>query len=441
MGKVFFKSRFYFILSGIIALFLFSYAFSQLFLVSQLVLTGFAIVVVVDFIMLYNAKPKIEAKRELGEKLSLGDDQSIHYEIINQSAFELNGHLVDELPKQLQYRDSIAQFDLPKDRETEHNLTIRPTVRGVYYFGNLYVYISSSLFSLIEVACVFDLGEEIKVVPSVIQMKKYEMKVFSKTASASGVRKIRQLGENDEFEQIRAYAEGDNIKAINWKATSRLNKIMINQFQNSKSQNVYCLVDKGRSMKMPFDELTLLDHSINSALVISNIVLRKYDRAGLITFSNKMGAMIKAESRGSQLERIMDQLYKQKTAYHESSFELLNIAVRKKISRRSILILFTNFENQQDFQRNLPYLKALNKRHLLLVVFFINTALEETSEMPCKTEEDIYLQTFARRIMLEKELIKIELGSNGIQSILTKPNELSINVINRYLEFKAKRML
>lgn len=216
---------------------------------------------------------------------------------------------------------------------------------------------------------------------------------------------------------------------------------MINQYQNTKSQNVYCIVDKGRSMKMPFEGLTLLDYAINSALVISNIVLRKYDRIGLITYSDKIGALLKSDSKHSQLEAIMDSLYKQKTEFKETSYELLNVVSRKKISRRSLLILFTNFETRQDFLRNLAYLKSINRYHLLLVVFFENTELLEASETRAVTEDQIYFQTFARRLSIEKEQIRSELISNGIQTILTKPQDLSINVINKYLEFKAKRML
>ena len=256
----------------------------------------------------------------------------------------------------------------------------------------------------------------------------------------AGIRRIRQIGENDEFEHIRSYMQGDNIKAINWKATSRKNQLMVNQFQNSRSQMIYSIIDKGRSMKMPFNGLTLLDHSVNAALVISNIILRKHDRAGLITFSEKIGSIVKAEANQSQLEKISSALYKQKTSFLESNFELMFYTLRRHLSRRSIIFFYTNFETPLDLKRNLAYLKSLNKKHLLVVISFVNTELIESSEMICRNKSDIYFKTFAQKALADKEKIMDQLTIHGIQSILTRPQDLNINVINKYLEIKAKRM-
>lgn len=285
-----------------------------------------------------------------------------------------------------------------------------------------------------------DCEEEVSVYPSFIQMRKYELQVFSQTASLAGIRRVRQIGENDEFEHIRNYVQGDNIRSINWRATSRKGELMINQYENSKSQMVYTIVDKGRSMKMPFDGMTLLDYAINSSLVLSNIVLKKYDNIGLITFSDKIGAIIKASSQQKHLQKIAGHLYNQNTGFKESNFELLFHTLRSQISRRSILLFFTNFEQPTDLQRNLKYLKALNKKHLLVVILFKNTELESAKDMKTVKLKDIYYKTFVQRATIEKEKISDTLIANGIQTILTAPEDLSVNVVNKYLEIKAKRL-
>jgi len=152
-------------------------------------------------------------------------------------------------------------------------------------------------------------------------MKNMELQVFSKTATLAGIRKVREIGENDEFEQIRNYIVGDNVKSINWRATSRQGELMVNQYENSKSQQIFCIIDKGRSMKMPFDDLTLLDYAINTTLVTSNIILRKYDKIGLITFGNRIGHVINADAQSGQLQKITKALYDQQTDFQESNFE------------------------------------------------------------------------------------------------------------------------
>jgi len=271
-------------------------------------------------------------------------------------------------------------------------------------------------------------------------MRQYELQVFSKTAILAGIRQIRKIGENDEFEHIKPYQIGDNIKSINWKATSRKNQLMVNQYQNTRSQTVYCIVDKGRSMKMPFLGMTLLDHAVNSALVISNIILKKYDKAGLITFSDKLGSIVRAKAMTGQLESISKQLYSQKTAFRESNFELLYYTCRQQITRRSILLFFTNFEQMVDLDRSLPYISRMGKKHLMVVILFINTEILTAAEAECHTKSNIYRKTFAEKALAEKIKIARTLNIHGIQTILTRPEDLSINVINKYLEIKNKRM-
>lgn len=370
----------------------------------------------------------------------MGDNQKINYKIENDLPIPIELEIFDEFPQQLQVRDFSKLMNIRPQKEERYHHFIRPLSRGNYNFGDIHAYYSNFYIGFVQRKISFDASIDVAVVPSIIQMKKAELQVFSKTATLAGIRKIRKIGENDEFEHIRTYMQGDNIRAINWKATSRKNQLMVNQFQNSRSQMIYSIIDKGRAMKMPFNGLTLLDHSINAALVISNIILRKHDKAGLITFSEKIGSMIKAESSTSQLEKISTALYRQKTSFLESSFELLFYTLRRQLSRRSILFFYTNFETPLDLERNLPFLKSLNKKHLLVVISFINTELIESSEMICETKSDIYFKTFAQRTLIQKEKTMDQLTIHGIQSILTKPEDLNINVINKYLEIKAKRM-
>ena len=438
--QLYIKNRFFVAMGICVFVFILSHSFEGLFIWSKWLLFFCLFLAFIDYLILVFIQDKITISREVNEKLSMGDLQKIRYKIENQLPFPVEIEIFDEFPPQLQERNFSKELPLNPKKEERYVHKIRPLSRGVYNFGNIQLFYSNRFLGLLERKITIEANEDVAVVPSIIQMKKAELQVFSKTATLAGIRKIRKIGENDEFEHIRSYMQGDNIKAINWKATSRKNQLMVNQFQNSRSQMIYSIIDKGRSMKMPFNGLTLLDHSINAALVFSNIVLRKHDKAGLITFSNKIGSMVKAESSVSQLEKISTALYHQRTGFLESSFELLFFTLRKQLSRRSILFFYTNFETSLDLERNLPYLRSLNQKHLLVVISFINTELIQSSEMVCETKSDIYFKTFAQRSLIEKEKIMDQLTIQGIQNILTKPKDLNINVINKYLEIKAKRM-
>jgi len=434
------KPLFYYLIGLSVVLFVLAFSWPKLFILAKISLLIIFIIAFLDAYILNKQKNKIHCTRQVLEKLSLGDDQQVKYTIENQSDLNLDVALFDELPFQFQYRKKITNNLIHAQEEIEDIFFIRPTERGVYNFGRLHCYISNPKIGLIQKRITINSPFTVEVHPSIIQMRKYELQVFSKTASLSGIRKVRKIGENDEFEHIRSYIQGDNIKSLNWKATSRKNQLMINQFQNSRSQMVYCIIDKGRSMKMPFYGLTLLDHAINSALVISNIILKKYDKVGLITFSDRIGAVVNAKATKNQLEYISRKLYDQKTGFKESNIELLFHTIRKQITRRSILLFFTNFEQTYDLNRNLSYLRSIAKKHLLIVILFQNTELVETSQMECEKKSDIYLKTFANRMLVEKKEIERKMNINGIQTILTKPEDLSINVINKYLEIKSKRM-
>lgn len=434
------KDRFFYVLAVAVAVFILGYSYSILFGLGQLLLIALILAAAIDWFTLRSVAKRITVTRQMNEKLSLGDSQKVEYQLNNTSKNNFHFQLIDEFPDQLQYRAKQESGIIQAEETIDIQTYIRPLVRGAYHFGKTNIYISSPLLGLIERRISMENEAMVKVVPSVIQMRKYALEVFAKTATMAGIRKVRTIGENDEFEQIRQYQQGDNFKSINWKASSRRNELMINQFQNTRSQNIYSIIDKGRSMKMPFNGMTLLDYAINTSLVISNIVLKKYDKAGLITFSEKIGQVVKSENLPKQLSLLSETLYNQKTGFKESNHELLFYYLRQHLKRRSILLYFTNFENIYDLEKNLDYLKSLNRRHLMVIIFFNNTELQAAKNKPIESISDIYVNTFAAKALMEKEQIRDRLKANGIQTILTEPENLSVNVINKYLEIKAKRM-
>ncbi|MDQ8014723.1 MAG: DUF58 domain-containing protein, partial [Flavobacterium nitrogenifigens] len=244
-----------------------------------------------------------------------------------------------------------------------------------------------------------------------------------------------------EFEQIKEYVQGDDLRTLNWKATAKRNSLMVNQFQDEKSQSVYMAIDKGRVMQMPFDGLSLLDYAINSALVLSNVILKKQDKAGLFSFSKKVENRVFAERRGSQMQKILETLYNVKTDFFESDYSRLYVDIKKNINQRSLIILYTNFETMDGLNRQLPYLKGIAKSHLLVVVFFSNTELNGIINKKTTTIQEVYDKVIAEKFMFEKRLIVNELKKYGIHSVLTQPENLTLDAINKYLEIKSRGIL
>ncbi len=315
--------------------------------------------------------------------------------------------------------------------------SLAPKERGSFQFSEAYVFLRSVL-GLAERRFIHPVSDQFHVYPSILQMRKYELLVFQQQKTGAGIKRIRRLGNATEFEQIRNYVPGDELKTINWKATSRKGELMVNQYQDEKSQSVYCVIDKSRTMQMTSQEMTLLDHSINSALVFANICLHKGDKVGLVSYSNKMGTQIPAERKPGQLRAIMEALYDQKTQFLDANFELLQSLVRQKIKTRSMILLFTNFENEYAMRRAMPYLLQINKQHLLVVLFFQNMELKALSEPKPENIKELYTGVVAEKMFTLKDRMAREMKQMGIQTILTNPEELSVQVINKYLELKAR---
>ncbi|MDB4089296.1 DUF58 domain-containing protein [Flavobacteriales bacterium] len=440
MKNLFLQNRLFVILLIIVVGFALSFGFSFLFPIFKVALLATVALLLVDIFILFFKKQIISVNREMSEQLSLGDINNVKLTISSSYTIPLDVEVIDELPFQLQKRDSSFSFTLSPSGIRTVLYTIEPKERGVYEFGNVNVYVSSVL-GLIQRRFSIDKTMKIGVYPSIMQMRKHDFQVFNKSSNAQGVKKIRRLGNTNEFEQIKEYVKGDNYRHINWKATSRRSKLMVNQYQDEKSQQIYFVIDKSRTMKMPFEGLTLLDYAINSSLVMSNVALKKGDKAGLITFSDKIGTQLKATKNSAQLRKIMELLYTQKTQFLEANYELLYQSIRQTVKGRSLLIMYLNFESFYSLKRALPILRRLNKSYLLVVVFFENTEITNATTIYCDNVSDIYLKTFAQKFTYEKKVMVQELRKFGIQSILSKPEDLSVNSINKYLELKSRGMI
>ena len=430
----------FWVLGVITCLFVLSFAVDALFPIAQILLALLAFLLLIDASLLFNAKLKVDGKRSTPKIMSLGNDQSIYWQFENNTSLPLRAKIIDELPYQLQIRNFGFKTKLLPKTSKEFSYQVRPVVRGIYKFGNVHLFLRTPI-GLAERKYIIRAEKEIPVYPSILDMKEYELTSISSRAGIQGIKKMRRIGHSFEFEQIKEYTQGDDYQSVNWKATSRTNKLMINQYEDEKSQQVYSLIDKSRVMRMPFDGLSLLDYAINTSLIISNTALRKHDKAGLITFSDKVGTIIKADKSRAQLKSILEALYKEKEGQLESNYELLYHITRQVIKVRSLIFLFTNFENIYSLKRILPILRRIAKKHLLVVVLFDNTEILEYVQKPAAIIEEIYCKTIGEKFIHEKhEVVKI-LRQYGIQTIRTQPHHLTVNTINKYLELKARGLI
>ncbi len=419
-------------------LFVLAFFWPLLLLPANILMLFLSIYLLIEALLLWQTKQGVQASRTVARRLSNGDDNPVGLEIANQYPVHISLKVIDELPIQFQRRDfALYHHQLASQQSTTLSYTLRPTERGLYQFGNLHLNVSIGLGLISRHYC-FVQPDEVAVYPSFAQVHKYELLAISNKLSEAGIKKIRRIGQNREFEQIKDYVQGDDIRSINWKATARRNQLMVNHYQDEKSQQIYCLIDKGRNMRQPFNGMTLLDYAINSALVLANIAVMQYDQPGLLTFRHQIDEIVPATRGRRQMQKFLETLYKQETGFEESDYQRLFIQVRQLIKQRSLLVLFTNFESLHTLQRALPALRQLAKTQVLLVVMFENTAINSYITRRPRSLEELYNQTVAEQFVYEKRLIVRELNKYGIYTVLSHPNQLTAAVINEYLALKAK---
>lgn len=439
LTPLFFGRRFYLVFSIIIACFLIAYASTIVFVLAKLLLLVFLLLVLLDYLVLFLTTKGVTGSRMLPSRFSLGDDNLVTVALNNNYQFSVHISAIDELPVQFQRRDFNLKTTIVAGVDNTVSYSLRPMQRGEYQFHLLNVFVSSPL-RLVVKRYRLSAPAMIKVYPSYQNLKKFELLASSNNLSEYGHRRIRKIGQSVEFEQIREYVNGDDIRTLNWKATARKGgQLMINNYTDEKSQQIYCLMDKGRVMKMPFEGMTLLDYSINAALMLTRVALIRQDKAGLLSFNDKIDQFVIAGRKQGQMNAILETLYDQDTKFAETDYEKVYGFVKSRILQRSLIVLFTNFESLSGLQRQIPYIRAIARNHLLLVVFFENTGLKALTGKTADDIETLYLRTIAGKFEYEKKQMVKELQQHGIFTILTTPQQLTVNAVNKYLELKARQ--
>lgn len=422
---------------SLVGVFVFGYFFPLFTEIGKIGTGLLAALAVVDVFMLYGRAGTLEAFRNAPERLSNGDANPIGLELRNGYDFPVQVQVIDETPFQFQLRDSVFSLALPAFGPASLEYMLRPVHRGKYVFGDIQAFVTSPLSLLVRRFSV-PAAQTIACYPSFMQMRKYQLLAVANRLSEVGVKRMRRLGNTSEFEQVKEYVIGDDFRTVNWKATARTGKLMSNQYTDERAQQVVILIDKGRTMKMPFEGMSLLDYSINAALVMAAIAIRKHDRAGLLTFSNTIDNFLQPNERPTHMGMVQEALYAQTTDFMEADYERLYTFVKRNVNRRSLLLLFSNFESMQSLERQLPYLVKLAKQHLLVVVLFENTELRALlTSNPANTEE-IYQKAIGEHFVYEKRLMVRELQRYGIHALLSTPQSLTVDTLNKYLEIKAR---
>ncbi len=440
LSPIFLTNRVFYLLGVVVATFALGYSWGFLVYVAWAQLALLFLACAGEIWLSYQMAAKLNAKRKVAPLFSLSDKNEVKIKLINENARLVNIRIIDELPIQFQMRDFELKETLKPNNSRWISYDLTPVIRGKFEFKDINILFLTPL-KLVEFRKRISRPQSVKVYPSFLQMQKFEMMAFSSVRQDEGIRRMRRIGHGYEFSDIRQYVIGDDTRAINWRASSRSMELMVNNYEDEKSQRVYAVIDNSRAMRMPFGGMSLMDYAINTSLSILNIALKNQDHSGLITFSKEVETFVPARKRNNQLNMILDALYNQQNSSYEANFAKLYQHIGTQVRNRSLLFLYTNFLSINALQRVLPVLKRMNRDHLVVVIFFENTELEDFRQKPINNTLDMASKVMADK--LTEELIQViyELRNAGIQAIKTRPEDLTTNTVSKYLELKSRGLI
>lgn len=416
-------------------LFILAFVVPSLFGVAKVLLWVLGIATLADVVVLYVAAGKMDAVRTCSERFSNGDENEVTVSFSNPYAFKVWVEVIDEMPVEFQMRDFVLREKLEAKEERVVSYTLVPKRRGLYHFDRIRLFFSTPL-GLYQRRFTQGTPCDVKVYPSFVHLSFYSLLAIHHRLNEVGIKRVRQVGADTEFDQIKDYVQGDDYRNINWKASARANSLKVNVYQQERSQQLYSIIDKGRMMQQTYNGMTFFDYAINATLAISHVALKKEDKAGIISFDKTVDGYVPAMNRGAQMQKLMEELYGESTIFSESDYSALASAVRQKITKRSLIVLYSNFATMNQLKRELPYLHQISMHHKLIVVLFKDREMDDFVARQPKDAEEYYQQNMVETYIEEKDLIAKTLRQNGILTLQTLPENLSVNVINKYLEVR-----
>lgn len=318
--------------------------------------------------------------------------------------------------------------------------TVRPPRRGQYYFGDLHLRWGSPL-GLVRRQARFPAAAPVQVYPNLADVKKYDLLLRRNRLWEMGVRPVRVPGAGSEFERLRDYLPDDEYRRINWKATARRNKPISVEYETERSQNLMVLLDVGRMMRSPVGDVEKLDYAINAVLLLAYVALQKGDRIGFLSFADGAQNWIGPRGGRGQFHQMLEQLYKLDGQPVEPDYATAFGYFAAKQVKRSLVLVFTDLTGSISADQLVAQMARLRHSHLPLLVTIADPTIQRMARRPIADSTALYERTAAEQLLEERRLALERLRRAGVATLDAPADELSIALINRYIELKERAFL
>jgi len=386
------------------------------------------------------SRKSFSCAREIGRIASLRMPHPVTLTVSNRSVRTLEVSVRDDVPEGCSGVPGEFALRLPPRSRSIAKYELRPGRRGAFRLENVYLRVASRM-KLWRRYLTFSEAHDLHVYPDMRQLREYALLARSNRLSLLGVRRTRRIGQDNEFERLRDYTLDDNYKHIEWRSTARRGKLTVKDFQANQSQRVIFLVDCGRMMTATYENLSLLDHALNAALMLSYVALRRGDSVGMLCFADGIERYVPPRGGMKQMNRLLHGSFDRFARMVESRYDDAFVYLRTHCPKRSLVVLLTNVVDEVNANQVSQYLTSLVRRHLPLAVLLRDRAVFGAAYAEPLGDDALYRAAAANEIVAWRAGVIADLEMAGVLSLDVFPDQLTVPLVNRYLEIKARHLL
>jgi uncharacterized protein (DUF58 family) len=399
-----------------------------------------AAAVIVDYLISEKASA-FKVERRVEDRFAMGAENTVTIKITNLARRKMTFILKDEYPPSMELLNSReVRLTVPAGRARSWSYGLLPTARGSYGFGNTALRFRSRL-GLLWRQLDYGTARDVKVYPDIREAKKHELYAHRNRRPEPGLRRMRVRGQGREFESLREFVIGDEIRHISWGATARRGKLITRQYTIERSQNIVVLLDTGRLMTARIGKLTKLDHAINATLSIAYVAAAGGDNVGLVSFSRRVLNYLPPQRGRDQINRLMEALYSVEPQMIEPSYARAFNFFSANCHRRALVVILTDLVDRDASAELLAHTSKLIPRHLPLIITIGDTDLRELVRAKPSSSEDVYRQAMAEEILRQREEALTRIRHAGGLALDVPAGRLSLELVNKYLEVKERGLL
>jgi uncharacterized protein (DUF58 family) len=407
---------------------------------------GVAAVLVVAGVDFFRAvRPSaVEVEREFPATLTVGDEAMLTWLVTNTSSSAARVSVADAIWPSLQATRRSSNFVLGARRQHRFGARIRPKRRGRFPFGAVTVRTTGPL-RLVQRQQSWVIAGTLAVLPAYPSREAMSRRM--RIPLETGLRSVRTRGTGTDFDQLREYRPGDDIRRVDWAATARQQQPIVREYRAERNQHVVALLDNGRLMAGTVAGAPRVEHAMDAALGLAQVAAGLGDNVGLVSFDQQVRSIVPASNRRSQFGRIAEAMYLLEPSFAESAYGAAFTTAASRFRRRSLFVVYTDLVESVIADSLLPALRALTKTHLVMVAAVRDPDVAAWATpvgrgaADAARVEDAYRSAAAIASLTARERAAARLTAAGVIVVDARPGELATDVVDRYLELKASGRL